>query len=305
MVSSPPACSAAPFELHLPPRVPRRVCPTNVRRRAARLAILGAVMVGAAAIVGAKAPKPGATTTARSTAAGEALKAPPPEWQFVQHAGIRLAIAAPEFDALPVMTEAWQHPSGSREDELAFGTFADRSAPHLRLIVRRAGDPDRLTPSLFVELARRAAQEGLAVTHQAPAEGLATKFGPTEIAAVGLADASERRCLAFRSLHAQEGLRLIGWLCGSELAPSGRDRLACILDRIELSEGSRDPALEALFLAVERRGEPCEARLQVTAAPDPPRRPAGPRGRTCGRAEAAHCGANGLLQPPRGPARGG
>lgn len=171
------------------------------------------------------------------------------------------ALQSNEFGREPRRYEARRHRTGGgRQDVLAYGAeFGE--GPYLRLSLYRIGREPAPAASFFVDLARQAAQAGLAVARSAQPAPLATKFGPLETADVLLERGStEATCLAFRLLAGDVDFRLDGMACGESAAPD-RASLACVLDRLDLISGSGDPPLLRFFTEAEqRRGQTCQAR---------------------------------------------
>ncbi len=82
---------------------------------------------------------------------------------------------------------AMQHRTGGgRQDILELGGAKD-AAPKFRLVIYRPGSETVPKQSFFVELARRAAESGQAITRLTQPGAMATKFGDFEVAELGLA----------------------------------------------------------------------------------------------------------------------
>jgi hypothetical protein len=153
----------------------------------------------------------------------------------------------------PAILSARRHSSGAREDSLAVGAFDRTDGRHLHLIVGRATPENGA--SLFVEIARRAAEAGLSAARVALKPDLESKFGTLEAAEAVLASAAEiRACLVFRFADRDSGFRFAGWFCdraADARSGDGQD-LACALDRLTL-RSAEDPLLNVLFAQAERR----------------------------------------------------
>jgi hypothetical protein len=196
------------------------------------------------------------------------VSAPMPLWQPIVQPATVYAVDATDLQSLPFTYAARRDSFDAREDALTFGAAEADGRPHFRLVAHRSPEPQP-TASFFVDLARRAADAGLAVARSAPADGLRTKFGTAEAADVVLAGGSERACLAFRFAHQDIAWRLGGWLCGTEGRPAGRRQLACLLDSVSL-RAADDASLKVLFAQAERQRDPtCAAAPQVAEAPKP------------------------------------
>jgi hypothetical protein len=149
--------------------------------------------------------------------------------------------------------EARRHANGrGREDSLSLGSF-DEPGAYMRVSLYRPGPEAGDSGTLFLDLARRAAEAGLSVERSAVSTTMTSKFGPIEVADVLLeGPQAGRACLAFRHLSVDPDFRISGWSCGSTGRPVDRVQLACQLDRLNLLSGADDKPLRALFLAAER-----------------------------------------------------
>ncbi len=230
---------------------------------------LGILCVAAAlglVFVGLRFGLVGDTPPAPTMASAPAVQAPPAEWIPIARPAFLFGLAAPELHGLPLVHGARRHREGGREDILVWGAFANEGL-HLRLSVR-AGEPAPPGASFFIDLVRRAAEAGFAVTRAGVPDPIATKFGTAEAADVVVEEAAERDCLAFRADPPDTALHLRGWLCGSGDRPADRQSLACLLDRLSLREGHDDPALRAAFAAAEERRLPaCAGRTSWLEMP--------------------------------------
>jgi hypothetical protein len=149
--------------------------------------------------------------------------------------------------------EARRHANGrGREDSLSLGSF-DEPGAYIRVSLYRPGPEAGESGTLFLDLARRAAEAGLSVERSAVSTTMGSKFGPIEVADVLLEGTQAgRACLAFRHLSVDPDFRISGWSCGGAGRPVDRVQLACQLDRLNLLSGADDKPLRALFLAAER-----------------------------------------------------
>lgn len=192
------------------------------------------------------------------------LTAPAPMWNPLPQAA---ALYSFEKNTLPVTAEARQHTNGAREDTLVLGRFGE--ARHARItLLQGSTEPAR---SFFIDIVRRAAQAGLAVSRNAQSRMIATKFGPLEVAAVTLTGPREQDCQAFRFPPSEAGFGFEGWLCGS--APVDDAQLACFIDGLGLSNAA-SPSVKAIFARAEgNRIEACgsAARTASIGSKPPPR----------------------------------
>jgi hypothetical protein len=192
------------------------------------------------------------------------LVAPVPMWNPLPQAPVLYGF---EKNTLPVTIEARQHTNGAREDTLVLGRFGE--ARHARItLLQGSTEPAR---SFFIDIVRRAAQAGLAVSRNAQSRMVATKFGPLETALITLTGPREQECQAFRFPQNEAGFGFEGWLCGA--APVDEAQLACFVDGLSLS-GAGSPSVKAVFARAEsNRIEACgsSARTASIGAKPPPR----------------------------------
>lgn len=159
-----------------------------------------------------------------------------------------LRLAEPGIDPVRVEPGRIDARTGLREDLLGRGRFDAIEAPTLRLAMTRGIGAER-APSLFVLLARRAAQSPpggypLAIVRTGPRGAVATRFGTVETLEATLGGPSTRTCTGF--VAAQAGLRLDGYLCAPLGAAPDAGSLACTLDALDLDDPS-DPTGSAIF----------------------------------------------------------
>ncbi len=106
-----------------------------------------------------------------------------------------------------------RHGGGGREDVFS-ATGQGEGAPFLRVVAYRYGSEVKPAGTLFVEMARRAAEAGLAVTRTTAPVAVSTRFGLAEASDVTLLEGERRHeCLAWRLVRDDLDLRLTGWLC--------------------------------------------------------------------------------------------
>ncbi len=143
---------------------------------------------------------------------------------------------------------------------MEFGRASD-APPTFRLAVYRPGSETWQQQPLFVELARRAAETGEAITRLTQPVSMPTKFGDFEVSELLLArgDGPPRQCLGFRFSATAPGLRIDGFACGAERpSPLTKSQLACLIDSLELVTPPDDGQLMWFFAAHETAGaSPC------------------------------------------------
>lgn len=165
-----------------------------------------------------------------------------------------------ELVDLPSRYTVREHGLGGRLDLLSFGRFAGPGL-HLHLVVYRMGKEAPPPSTLFVDLARRAAESGVGVTALGTTIVQDTKFGVAEIAGVELNVGGQgRACQAFRldgsQLSTADGAshRILGWTCDDE--PVTAAEIACFVDHLALAEGAADAQLKSLFETAARHQRP-------------------------------------------------
>jgi hypothetical protein len=195
-----------------------------------------------------------------------------PAWSPILKAAPSFTLDTPLFPRDQASHEARRHnPGGGREDIFVFGTPGGRQG-FARVVAYRIGSEAHAPGTLFLELARRAAEAGYAVARSAFPAPLASRFGLLELADMTLSGADgEHRCLAWRMVADEQDLRVTGWLCGADGKAIDRQTLACFAERLELPASQTDKALRAFFSAAERGRTPgCPAPRPAVAG----RRPA-------------------------------
>jgi hypothetical protein len=237
------------------------------RRSWLRMILTSSLMIGGLVYFAQQKNDEAQVETARNAVPSPVLIAPAPDWTPVASGP---ALYAVEKAPGPLAIEARQHASGAREDIVTMGRFED--VRHARLIlVQGSWEPAR---SFFLDIVRRAAQAGLAVSRNAQSRTIATKFGLVEAASVTLVGRREQECEAFRFSDGDSGFGFQGWLCEAGAAALDDAHLACFIDGIVLS-GAGSPSLKALFARVERsRTEACNAAARTASiGVRPPPRP--------------------------------
>lgn len=216
-----------------------------------RMILMSALMIGCLAYFAQhKGTKVQVAT--RKSVPSSVLIAPAPAWAPVAPASALYVI---ERASAPRTVEVRRHTSGAREDTLTLGRFGD--ARHARLTLSQ-GSPEP-AHSFFVDIVRRAAEVGLAVSRNEQSRLVATKFGPVEAATMTLAGKSEQECQTFRFADRASGFGIQGWICGSDAVIRDDAQLACFIDGITLA-GAGSPSLKALFVRAEKnRSEACGA----------------------------------------------
>ncbi len=179
--------------------------------------------------------------------------------------GAAFDLAAPEFAKVKKAFSAHKLEGGeAREDSLTLGKFVT-GEPYLRLDIRPLKDAKRASVDFFLDLARHAAQAGLAVAKITQPTPLATRFGAFETADIKLSQPgsgegapTERACLALRLASPSAPVEIAGLVCGVSAKAIDRRALGCILDRLEYPPAGDNAALNQFFAAAEQeRGKAC------------------------------------------------
>jgi hypothetical protein len=219
-------------------------------------------LIGAASLaillahaVGAFHPDADLEPTALVAASPEAPAMPAkPTWTPITKPLRLYALDAPDILTSLTSYEARRHNSGGgRDDILTFGSV-DGAHVFLQLSIFHAQQETLPVSSFFLDMARAAAEAGLAVDHSTVPAPLATRFGSFDVADVALGQASNpSNCLGFRFFVDSPNLRFRGVYCGTATHPADRGALRCLINRLDLVSAGDDSALRDWFVDAERR----------------------------------------------------
>ncbi len=188
-------------------------------------------------------------TSARASGGGKA----PAAWLDVVKPIETFSLESSEFGKAAKLYRARRHAEGGgRQDTIILGTTG--SEPALRLsLYRRGTEPYNRVP-FFSDVARQAADAGLAVTRSGLPDLLPTRFGALEVADISLnsSAAIPIPCSGFRLVLDAPALTLVGLACGTRTAMSRRS-LQCVLERLDLASGGTDKTLVEFFAMSELR----------------------------------------------------
>lgn len=146
----------------------------------------------------------------------------------------------------------WNAATGLREDSLTQGGFDAIEAPFLRLTMTETAPSIEAPGSLFVTLARRAAElESLSVLRTGMRGTIDTKFGTFETVEATLGGHGSRLCTGFTSIGAK-AMRIDGWLCGILGQAPEPQAVACAIDSVRLAIATT-PTIEVAFGEAELR----------------------------------------------------
>lgn len=183
------------------------------------------------------------------------VAAPLPAWIEIPRPQEIFRLEAPELAGEAKFYDARRHRTGGgRQDILEFGG-SNGNAPMLHLVIYRPGKEPAPDQPFFVDLARRAAETGRAITRAAQPTPMATRFGAFEVAGLSLArnGAPATECLGFRFANAAPDLRITGFACGGGPALVSpllsKSALACLIGGIGLAPTAEDTGLVRFFAA--------------------------------------------------------
>lgn len=197
--------------------------------------------------------------------------APSPRWVDIAKPYQLYTLEAPELAKLPKLYEARRLAEGAgRIDSLTMGSFGGPGA-WLVLGIRRFGADVAGDPGFFVDIARRAAQVGVSVSHSAVPGQIASRFGGLDHAVVVLERGGvQAKCLAFRSAETGPDFALTGLYCAAGREPEPGN-LVCLLDRLGLAAAGEDVALRKIFVSAElKREQFCSGGKYVVARTEEP-----------------------------------
>lgn len=189
-----------------------------------------------------------------ATAAAPKDPPPRPAWIDINRPIQLYSLTLPGFEPGAQTYEARRHdPGGGRRDTLALGRW-ETEGPYLRLSIYRHGEEPVAPAALYLEMVRRAAEQGLAVTRSGQPDRLATRFGAFDVADMTLeGEDRQHTCLGFRLTGADAQVTLSGFSCGGPGQPIQRGQLVCQLDRLDLVSAGEDALLRDFFVEAERR----------------------------------------------------
>lgn len=193
-----------------------------------------------------------------------------PDWVDIIRPIHIFDFSAPEFAKSPLQYVARRDATGAiRQDILTLGSPAD--SPYVRLVLTRLGHESVTNPSLFVDLARNAADADLSVARNRTPSAFPTRFGKFEQADVELATKTGKTlsCLSFRGAPLAGTFRISGFACGLGTEPMAQAELTCLIERLDLNEAGDDQELSSFFAASELERNPaCNGNaLRPTGAP--------------------------------------
>jgi hypothetical protein len=189
----------------------------------------------------AYAPKP------RAPVAPPANETAAPSASFRRQADLPSLLSLQSIDAgrEAISYQARRRDSdGERRDTLALGD-PSASQAFFRVTARVMGAASQPT-DLFVEMARQAAEVGLAVDRASTPQRFLSERGPLLISELVLEGATQRACLGFR-FDAASSVDLSGMACGAAGKPIERRMLECLIERLRATPAGAAKGLERLL----------------------------------------------------------
>ena len=187
-----------------------------------------------------------------------------PRWSEIHRPIPVYAFSGGQFDRPADSYSARRHTDGSRADIITFGQAPggkDHDASHdwMRVTLLRSSNPTLAAPGFFVEMARLAAADGLAVIRNTFPNIINTRFGDFAVSDLEISSGSKSApCLGYRMQISQPAFQISGIACGAPHAPIDRRMLACIIDRLDLLSSRDDPELSRFFASSElQRNKNC------------------------------------------------
>ncbi len=162
--------------------------------------------------------------------------------------------------ALPALPhDAWRYvarsrgPQGGRWDTLTSGEWTS-GGMFLRVTLRQDDSP---SVSLFVDLAKQAAELGAAVLRSASPEVFPGAKGRVEWSEATLSDVlGERTCIGFR-LAATGAIRVSGLACAERGARLDQANLGCLIGALSATPAGLDAGLGAVLPSATSRRAAC------------------------------------------------
>lgn len=194
--------------------------------------------------------------TPPQTASNEA-----PGWTDIRNPIPVFAFSGGQFDRPASQYTARRHANGSRIDTMTYGEFAGtKNGNHdwMRIRLHRT-KADASSPGFFVDMARLAAIDGLAVTRHSFPNIVKTRFGEFAVSDLEISTGKTKAaCLGYRMQLNKPAFKVSGIACGAAHAPIDRRLLTCIINRLDVLSARDDRELSGFFARSElKRNENC------------------------------------------------
>ncbi len=173
-----------------------------------------------------------------------------PEWVTIQRPLASFALGLPDVGGQQIRHQSRRDlHSHVREEQIRAGEFATDVA-YATITVRNVAPETR--PGFFIDMARFAAEGGIAITRASTSVAMSSKFGLVETADMIMdAGHASRACIGFRHTAETVAFSFQGWFCGNAARAADRQQLTCMLDRLNLVGAGEDRALRGYFSKAE------------------------------------------------------
>jgi len=143
------------------------------------------------------------------------------------------SLDVPDFTrSTPLYSAELLQPEGAMRDTIVLGD----DKRFIRLSIQRQSSVP-LT-DFYVEMARRSADAGLAIAKAGQPQISASRFGRLEVAELNLSGpANGLTCAGLRLADNAPSFMISGLMCGMSL-PVNVEKVACLVDRLELNDGN-------------------------------------------------------------------
>lgn len=185
-----------------------------------------------------------------------------PGWTQIRKPIPVYAFSGGQYDRDPDTYTARRHTDGSRIDTVTYGQFGGSAKPGgdwMRISLYRPGNGFPPLPGFFVDMARLASTDGLAVKRHTFPNIIRTRFGEFAVSDMEISNGkSSETCLGYRMRLDKPAFQVAGIVCAAQHAPLDRRALACIIDRLDLLSSRDDQELSRFFSNSElKRREHC------------------------------------------------
>ncbi len=175
-------------------------------------------------------------------------------WQPVERPIPAFSASLPDLGEKTATYEILRHAEGGRKDVLKWSD-AGVALPWAEIEIYRPGAESPGFAPATLEIGARTA---LWNVRDVQADGVIdSKFGPVALVAFSTQAAGKSRsCTGFARSFDDPQVQISGWTCGGVAQPSGRQAVACLLNRLTLLAAGSDPKLAELFARSELKRQP-------------------------------------------------
>ena len=170
-------------------------------------------------------------------------------WHPVERPIPAFAAASPDLGDKTATYEILRHAEGGRKDVLKWSN-AGVAMPWAEIEIYRPGAE---SPGFMPAALEIGARTALWNVRDVQTDGVIdSKFGPVALVAFSTQAAGKSfSCTGFVRGFDDPTLQISGWSCGSAAQASGRQAVACLLNRLTLLAAGSDPKLAELFAQSE------------------------------------------------------